>query len=99
MIVVEIKLKSAIAGSRDCELGTMIIGNLGSTSAENPNRGDYSAKMYKKGDLAKHDGSLWELARSGKPTRETVVRNHARKAEPVQNLVAKALNQMGYGEK
>lgn len=96
MIVVEIKLKSAVAASRDEDLGVMLIGNTGELSSENPNRGDYKARMFKKGDLARHDDSFWHLSREGTPIRETVVLNHARKAEPVQNLVAKALTQMGY---
>lgn len=96
MIVVDIKLVSAISETRNQDLGVMIISNDGVRSIANSNRGDYEARMYKKNDLARF-GSYGALSVHGKPTRSAKVLNHARNAEPVQNLVAKALKEMGYG--
>lgn len=95
MIVVDIKLVSAISEDRSQDLGVMIIANDGVRSIANSNRGDYEARMYKKNDL-KRLGSYAALSARGKPTRTAKVLNHARHAEPVQNLVAKALKEMGY---
>lgn len=90
----EIKLTSAISADRDQELGTMVIDNI--TTHSNPKKGDYRVRMYRKGDLKKHGGSRGLVAKA-KHTREAQVLDHNRIAEPVQNLVAKALTAMGYG--
>lgn len=94
MIVVEIKLTSAISADRDRELGTMVLDNI--TTHNNSKKGDYRARMYRKGDLKKYGGSFGLVAHA-KYTREAKVLDHNRIAEPVQNLVAKALTAMGYG--
>ena len=97
MILVEIKLKSANGPHRDQDLGTLILDNVTSVDdllASNGNVSDYRARMYRKGDL-KRLGE-WGLSSKGKPTRTAVVKGHRRNAEPVQNLVAKALTALGY---
>ena len=92
MIVVDIFLKSAISEDRDANLGTMVIDNVGGTRTT----GDYRCRMYKKGERKRHPTD-WAMVRTAKPTREGQVLGHKRLAEPVQNLVAKALKAMGYG--
>ncbi len=94
MIVVEVKLASAIDRSRDTELGTMIIGNVG-TCADG-RTGNYTCYMYPKGALKRSGGDARKMVRSAKPTRTGFVDGHRRLAEPVHNLVAKALASMGY---
>lgn len=91
MIVVDIDLRSAVTGKRS-NLGTMVIDNVGGTSS----RGDYKCRMYRKGERDRHNGD-WAMVNNAKPTREGEVLGHARLAEPVQNLVAKALTALGYG--
>ena len=89
MIVIDIRLQSAISHTRDRNLGTLIIDNIGGTDA----RGDYRVRMFKStGVVRKQAGELLAT----KPTRVGYVRGHRRKAEPVQNLVAKALKELGY---
>lgn len=94
MIVIEIKLISAISRDRDQELGTMIIDNIGG----NPNgrQADYRARMYRKGALKSFNNDPRALVTKAKHTREGQVLGHNRLAEPVQNLVSKALTSMGY---
>lgn len=99
MIVIEIKLISAINHSRDSDLGTLVIDNITRAvkwAAYGGKKCDYRGRMYRKGALAKY-GSAAEMVKATKYTRECVVENHQRLAEPVQNLVAKALTAMGYG--
>lgn len=91
MIVVDIDLRSAVTGART-NLGTMVIDNVGGTRT----RGNYRCRMYRKGERDRHE-SDWRMAANAKPIREGRVLNHARLAEPVQNLVTKALKEMGYG--
>ncbi len=98
MIVVEIKLASAISRDRDCELGTLVIDNITDDVTHvttNGRRGDYRARMYRKGAL-KSAGCPRQMVRSAKHIREAKVLNHSRLTEPVQNLVAKALKELGY---
>lgn len=90
MLVVTVELHSAIDGRTE-ELGTMVIDNIGGSRT----RGDYRCRMYKKGE-AKRVGGARRLPANSKPTREGQVLNHARVAEPVQNLVSKALKELGY---
>jgi hypothetical protein len=100
MIVVEIKLASALGRDRDRELGTMVIENITSerTHLESMGRkGDYCCRMYRKGALNKFKNDSRLMVYKSTPTREGQVLGHARLAEPVQNLVAKALKEMGYG--
>jgi hypothetical protein len=99
MIVVEIKLVSAICSSRDEDLGTLILNNITSVDdlLKHDNRkGDYRARIYKKGALTKTAGCARRMVRTFKPIREGRINGHNRLAEPVQNLVAKALKELGY---
>jgi hypothetical protein len=92
MIVIDVKLVSVHGPHRDQNLGTMVIDNIGGTQA----RGDYRCRMYAKGVLPKHGNDPRVMVHKAKHTRESTVLNHARLAEPVHNLVAKALTAMGY---
>jgi hypothetical protein len=99
MIVVEIKLVSGICSSRDQELGTLVLDNVTSVDdllQHNNRKGDYRARMYKKGALTKVAGCARRMVRTFVPTREGRINGHNRLAEPVQNLVAKALKELGY---
>lgn len=91
MIVVRVELHSAIDGRTE-DLGTLVIDNVGGTRT----RGDYRCRMYRKGD-AERVGGARRLIPLAKPIREGRVEGHARLAEPVHGLVAKALKEMGYG--
>ena len=91
MIVCEVKLHSAIDGRTE-DLGTLVIDNIGGDRT----RGDYRCRMYRKGD-AERVGGVRSLTAKAKPSREGRVYGHRRLAEPVHNLVAKALKEMGYG--
>lgn len=91
MIVVSVKLVSAIHPSRDRELARMELANDGEASIENPNRGDYTVRTLR--------GRSAEQLNKRSTQRSGFVRNHARLAEHVWNLVAKALAELGYGGK
>lgn len=84
MIVVKVELHSAITG-QVTELARMVIDNIGGTRT----KGDYRCRAYRKGS------PLHPLKRN--IIREGQVDGHRRLAEPVWNLVAKALGKMGYG--
>ena len=92
MISVEVKLISFYGSRHDRELGTMIIDNLGTGTKA---RGNYRARMYPKGAMKKH-GNPRTMVANSKHFREAEINNHAREAEPIHNLVAKALTAMGY---
>lgn len=94
MIVVEVKLVSAISAARDTELGTMVIFNRG--VSEDRKRGDYGVRMYRKGALKRWNGDSREMVVHEKPIRKGKVLGHRRLAEPVHNLVAKGLSALGY---
>jgi hypothetical protein len=99
MIVVEIKLVSSISADRNADLGTLVIDNVTSVDdllKHNNRKGDYRARMYKKGALTKVAGSAWRMVRTFAPIRQARINGHNRLAEPVQNLVAKALKELGY---
>lgn len=83
MIVVRVELHSAITGQVE-ELSRVVIDNIGGTKS----RGDYRVRAYRKGS------ALFPLTKN--VIREGAVNGHARLAEPVINLVAKALSAMGY---
>lgn len=85
MLVVNMELMSARGAEHDRRLGTIIIDNIGGTHA----RGNYRVRAYRKGHSFKKHGY-------GNPIREGEVHNHARLAEPVWNLMAKALAALGY---
>ena len=89
MIVIPIQLFSAVTGQVS-SLGTIVLDNIGGDR----NRGDYRVRAYAKG--ADRDGAARMVA-SCRPIREGRVLGHRRLAEPVSNLVAKALKEMGYG--
>ena len=99
MIVVRIELDSAISESRDSDLGTLCIDNVTDRAKAIEHRGrvcDYRARMYRKGALAHNHGDANLLAARAKPTREFIVKDHRRHDLPVQTLVARALEGMGY---
>lgn len=99
MIVVEIKLVSSISVDRNADLGTLILDNVTSVDdlLKHDNRkGDYRARIYKKGALTKVAGNAWQMVRTFQPIRQARINGHNRLAEPVQNLVAKALKELGY---
>lgn len=83
MIVVKVELHSAITG-KVTELSRFVIDNIGGTASH----GDYRCRAYRKGS-------------SLRPLNKNVIRRgevigHRRLAEPVLNLVAKALAAMNY---
>lgn len=91
MIVVDIDLRSAVTGQRST-LNTLIVDNIGGTGS----KGNYRCRMYRKGERARYHND-WEMAGHAKPIREARVEGHSRLAEPVGNLIAKALTALGYG--
>lgn len=100
MIVVEVKLISALGRDRDEDLGTMVIDNVTTRDKLTANKGtrcDYRCRMYRKGALQRASNDAARLVASSTFTRCGEVKDHARHAEPVHNLVAKALKAMGYG--
>ena len=89
MIVVPYMLWSAVTGEVE-NLGTVIIDNIGGTTR----RGNYRVRAYAKGV----DGNgIIQMVATKTPIREGKVLGHRRLAEPVGNLIAKALNELGYG--
>lgn len=94
MIVVRVELASAISCSRDTDLGTVIIDNVGCSA--NGRIGNYRIRAYRKGQLEQFGGDPRRMVAVGKHHRIGTVLGHRRLAEPVHNLVAKALAQMGY---
>ncbi len=97
MIVCDIKLLGSNS-DRETVLGLLIIDQQ--DTSHGGRRGDYRVRMYRKGTkLFKNEGRGWSFAHgtNPKPIREGSVLNHARLTEPVQNLVAKALKELGYG--
>lgn len=89
MIVVPIILQSAIDGRTEI-LGTLVIDNIGGTAR----RADYRCRMYRKQPDGRFPDFRELLATT--PIRTGTVRNHRRTAEPVGNLVLKALTATGY---
>jgi hypothetical protein len=85
MIVVSVQLDSAISSSRDKELARVHIANAGGDAEH----GDYVCTSMRGRGKAQLDRLT--------VNRFAVVKNHPRKREHVLNLVAKALNEMGYG--
>jgi hypothetical protein len=88
MIVVSVKLDSAISPARDKELARVYISNVG--VYEGGKLGDYHARSLRgRGKAALDLGTV---------NRQGLVLRHPREREHVLNLVAKALNEMGYGK-
>ena len=98
MITVEIKLLSANGRRFDSDLATILIVNRGDSA--DPALGNYDVRAYRKGSLTKFNGDGFALWRSStvKPIRTATVLRHKRLAEPVSNLVSKALNELGYSD-
>lgn len=95
MIVVRVELTSGLSRSRDRDLGTLILDNI--ACSKDGQVGSYRCRMYRKGAIERHDGDARKLVLAGtKPFREGVVHAHARLAEPIHNLVLKALMALGY---
>lgn len=89
MLTVPILLDSAITGQRK-SLGLLVIDNVGGSKS----KGDYRARMYRAG--SDHSTAAY-IIRTKTPIREATITGHARLSEPVGSLVAKALNELGYG--
>jgi hypothetical protein len=87
MIEINVHLKSAISRSRDKELARFVICNDGSSDGALRN---YHVESYRGRSTAQLDRR--------KPSRSGQVRHHKSDAEHVLNLVAKALQAMGYGQ-
>lgn len=85
MIVVRVELWSAITGAKT-ELARMHIANVGGDQ----NLGDYLVRTLR--------GRSAKALDNGKVQREGKVLAHPRLAQHVWNLVAKALNNTGYGK-
>lgn len=88
MIEINVHLKSAISHTRDRELARFVICNTG--EAAPPGEGHYYAESYR--------GRTKRQLDKRQPSHSGEVRHHRREAEHVLNLVAKALNAMGYGQ-
>jgi hypothetical protein len=87
MIIVSVRLDSAISPTRDQELARIHICNA---SGGDGDFADYVA--YSLRGRGKIQLDRLTINRHG------VVKHHPRKREHVLNLVAKALNEMGYGK-
>lgn len=83
MIIIRVELHSAIS-HRVTELARMKICNVGGTGT----RGDYEAEVFRGRDKASLDKE--RVQRKGE------VKNYPREAIHVFNLVARALNTLGY---
>jgi len=98
MLVIKVELHSAIDGRTE-ELGRLTIANVGGTRTQ----GNYDAVAMRKRPRGKEPYTREEcaMAVTGRlpsvVSRDTHVAGYARIAEPVWNLVAKALKGMGYG--
>lgn len=95
MIIVRVELWSAVNGEKT-ELARMIIDNIGGTAQ----RGDYRCRTLRGRSAEALNAAMTRLnkGQGGAITREGKVVGHARLAEHVWNLVAKALSGMGYGQ-
>lgn len=92
MIIVKVELWSAIDGSRQ-ELARMVIDNIGGTQAI----GNYRARTLIGRSKDALDRALNSIPM--KTQREGRVIGHHRLQQHVWNLVAKALANMGYGQR
>lgn len=89
MIIVKVELHSAITGEKT-ELARMMIDNIG---------GDFQRRNYRTRTLRGRSADALEKSmREGAITCEGRVLGHRSAAVHVWNLVAKALDGMGYGE-
>lgn len=91
MIIVSVQLDSAIHESRDKELARVYISNEGATDGHNNgSHYDYKAVALR--------GRSKEQLDQNVPQRVAMVYDHPSQSEHVLNLVAKALNELGYGK-
>lgn len=81
MIIVEVKLLSAITG-KETQLGRMVIANDG-MHEDHPRKGNYEGRILRKPDFRR-------VTRMGK------VEGHARQAKTIWSLVGQMLVNMGY---
>lgn len=89
MIVVKVELWSAITGERS-EIARMTIDNTGGDMTH----GDYRVRTFRgRSEKALHNAMVKNTTQ-----REGKVLQHPRLREHVWNLVAKALNNTGYGK-
>lgn len=89
MIVIRVELHSAVT-RKVTELARMHICNIGGTKS----RRDYSGQTFTGRDRDTLDRSV----ANGTVTRSGEVMNHKSEAQHVWNLVAKMLNNLGYGK-
>lgn len=87
MLVLDCALWSAITGEVS-SLGIIIVDNV--KTYNGGKTADYRVRGYRKGTTVKR------AMTGAKPIREGKVIGHQRLAEPVWNLMAKALKSMGY---
>ena len=87
MIEVRVQLRSAISRLRDTELARFVIVNDGTGDGDT---GNYRVESYRGRSAVQLDRRV--KSRAGR------VESHPRQTEHVLNLVAKALNAMGYGQ-
>lgn len=87
MIVVRVELHSANTGEVS-EIGRMIIANDGTGDRD---QGNYIVKLGRKGTTL--NGAIW-----AKPHREGEVKDYARNAYSVWELVARALKSVRFGK-
>ena len=87
MIIIRVELHSAISRLRDRELARFMIANDGTATGRQQN---YVVESYRGRDKVALD--------KRQVNRRGVVQNHPSEDEHVLNLVAKALNAMGYGQ-
>lgn len=91
MLVIKVELWSAITGKKT-EIARMSIAN-DSTSAT-PNKGNYTAQTYR----GRTQDALVAAMQAQAITRQGAVVDYPRKRLHVWNLVAQALQNMGYGK-
>lgn len=87
MLVVRVELWSAVTGQKS-EIARMQISNVGGSAT----LGDYHAASYR----GRSKGALDKAMLSDSFVRQGRVEKHPRLASHVWNLVAKALDSMGY---
>ena len=92
MIVVRIELHSAVTGKKTL-LNEMIVHNVGKTPGASGDVCDYKAVMLRKGSKEVADAKSWDDLSVSRSARVT---GHARNSLPVQTLIRKALDALGY---
>lgn len=91
MIVVSVQLISAVNGE-NTELARMVIDNIGGTTA----KGNYRVRSLRGRGAKALSKAMSDIPM--KVQRHSNVMGHPRLKEHVWNLVAKALNNLGYGQ-